>query len=61
MTDAGCDMVRIRRLCKICRVAHVAVGICQFEIAVGMTRLARGCEMLPGENKLGRTVAKCRR
>jgi hypothetical protein len=41
MTESCDHVIGIRRYCEICRMTHVAIDVCQFVVAIDVTRLTR--------------------
>jgi hypothetical protein len=54
-------VIGVRRSRIVGGVAWIAVSIYQLKVAVGVTCLARGCDVYPCQLKLRRVVIECRR
>ena len=58
MTEIRRHVVRIRRLCEICRVTRIAVSIHKLVVTVDMARLTRRRHMRPCQYEPGRTMVE---
>ena len=61
MAESSCHVIWIRRLCEICGVTRVAIGVHQFVVAIDMAQLTWRRDVSTGERELRRTVIERRR